>query len=46
MRAVQQLIASETSTPDPAGIAKRFKRARTKDVEDIMEALEVLGLVR
>ena len=44
MRAVQQAVTGGTA-PDPATLARRFKRARTKDVEDILEALEVLGLV-
>jgi hypothetical protein len=46
MRAVQQLVTTEPVTLDAGTVAGRFKRARQSDIEDILQALVALGLVR
>jgi len=45
MRAVQQAVAGGTA-PSAAILARRFKRAKEKDVGEILDALVTLGLVR
>ena len=46
IQAVQRLLAAEARPADAATLARRFHRARTSQVQDLLQTLEALGHVR